>query len=282
MPAPTRLPPWGRSLKGFILPNRIIKESICTSDEIDRLSAEQEVFFYRLMVSVDDYGLIDARLPILKSKCYPLKSIDIKSIHANLSHLASVGLVKLYNVDGRPYLSITSWAKHQQIRAKRAKCPMPEDGVEINCNQMLSDAPVIQSNPIQSESNPNPNPIVGADKPLENIAAFVLPDWVDSENWNLWVKTRKKKMIAEQMQAQIKKLDKWRIAGLDHASALSNAAINGWQGLIEPTNRGGAPPSNSKQAARDRYDQQAREAHERIFGNEPTERDITSTATRIA
>lgn len=141
------------------MPNRIIKESICTSDEIDQLSPEQEVLFYRLMVVVDDFGLIDARLPILKSKCYPLKSIDINSIQANLARLVEVGLVKLYRVEGKPYLSITNWAKHQQIRAQRAKYPMPEEGEDITCNQLISDAPVIQSNPIQSESESNPNPI---------------------------------------------------------------------------------------------------------------------------
>ena len=142
------------------MPNRIIKESICTSEEIDALTAEQEVFFYRLTVVVDDFGLIDARLPILKSKCYPLKSIDINSIQANLARLVDVGLVKLYRAEGKPYLSITNWAKHQQIRAQRAKCPMPEDGSPITCNQLISDAPVIQSNPIriQSESNPISEP----------------------------------------------------------------------------------------------------------------------------
>lgn len=150
------------------MPNRIIKESICTSDEIDQLNSEQEVFFYRLMVVVDDFGLIDARLPILKSKCYPLKSIDINSIQSNLARLVTVGLVRLYRVDGKPYLSITNWAKHQQIRAQRAKYPMPEDGEEITCNQLISDAPVIQSNPIQSESNPNPiSEPKGSSSPLQ-------------------------------------------------------------------------------------------------------------------
>lgn len=43
------------------MPNRIIKESICTSDTLSRLSDFQENFFYRLIVSVDDYGRLDAR-----------------------------------------------------------------------------------------------------------------------------------------------------------------------------------------------------------------------------
>lgn len=139
------------------MPNRIIKESICTSEEIDLLDSEQEVFFYRLMVVVDDFGLMDARLSILKAKCYPLKSIEINSIQLNLARLQAVGLVKLYQVDGKPFLSITNWAKHQQIRAKRAKYPTPDRGDEITCNQLIANVPVIQSNPILSLSG-EPDP----------------------------------------------------------------------------------------------------------------------------
>jgi len=140
------------------MPNRIIKESICTSDEIDALTAEEEVFFYRLMVNCDDFGLLDARPKILASKCYPLKSIDIKRIVKMIGALVEVGLVNLYKVDERPYLAIAKWSEHQQIRAKRPKFPQQKEGAAIKCNQLLSDAPVIQSNPIQSESNPNPIP----------------------------------------------------------------------------------------------------------------------------
>lgn len=139
------------------MPNRILKESICTSEEIDLLDSEQEVFFYRLMVVVDDFGLMDARLSILKAKCYPLKSIEINSIQQNLARLQEVGLVRLYQVGGKPYLSITNWAKHQQIRAKRAKYPTPGQGDEITCNQLIANVPVIQSNPILSLSG-KPDP----------------------------------------------------------------------------------------------------------------------------
>ena len=37
------------------MPNRILKESICRSDTIDHLTWFEEVLFYRLIVSCDDY-----------------------------------------------------------------------------------------------------------------------------------------------------------------------------------------------------------------------------------
>jgi hypothetical protein len=73
-------------------------------------------------------------------------------------------------------------------------------------------------------------------------AAFALPDWIDRNTWDLWLKTRKgKKMIPEQMLAQVEKLEKWKDAGLDYASALKASADAGWQGLFEPKQSGKIP-----------------------------------------
>ena len=43
------------------MPNRILKESICRSEEIDSLSWFEEVLFYRLIVICDDFGRYDGR-----------------------------------------------------------------------------------------------------------------------------------------------------------------------------------------------------------------------------
>ena len=131
------------------MPNRIIKETICSSEKIDQLGADAECFFYRLIVNCDDFGLLDARPAILKSKCYPLKSIDSKRLQMMLAALAEAGLVELYSVEGRPYLHIKKWDRHQQIRAKRAKYPMPSERDEITCNQLISDDSNCTRNPIQ-------------------------------------------------------------------------------------------------------------------------------------
>lgn len=139
------------------MPNRIIKESICTSDSLDTLSWFEEVLFYRLIVNCDDYGRFDGRAAVIKSRLFPLKdNLTVKAVDAALNKLVSAELVVLYVFEDKPYLYLPTWDKHQQIRAKRSKYPAPEDGLisnDINCNQMIAYVPVIQS-----ESNPNPNP----------------------------------------------------------------------------------------------------------------------------
>ncbi|MEI3363826.1 MAG: hypothetical protein V8R75_15560 [Oscillospiraceae bacterium] len=143
------------------MPNRIIKESICTSDSISALTDFQETFFYRLIVNCDDFGRMDARPAILKARLYPLRErLTLKEIESALRALATVGCVEVYEVDGKPYLRLPSWEVHQQIRAKKSKFPGPEcanGSNDTTCNQMISDDFKCPRNPIQSESNPNPN-----------------------------------------------------------------------------------------------------------------------------
>ena len=53
--------------------NRILKESICTSNEIDALTWFEEVLFYRLIVSADDYGVYYADPILLAHTLFPRK-----------------------------------------------------------------------------------------------------------------------------------------------------------------------------------------------------------------
>ena len=78
------------------MPNRIIKESICTSDDIDRLSWFEEVVWYRLIVNCDDFGRFDGRPAIIKNRLFPLKdSITLKAVSAAINKLVSFGMVAL-------------------------------------------------------------------------------------------------------------------------------------------------------------------------------------------
>ncbi|MFA6307081.1 MAG: DnaD domain protein [Patescibacteria group bacterium] len=158
------------------MPNRIIKESICTSENIDNLSAEAETLFYRIMVNCDDYGRMEAGPKILRSRCYPLRidRITDDDIKAWLIELIEANLIIHYQVDNKAYLALATWEKHQQIRAKRSKFPAPDGNIsspDNTCKQMIANDSKCPRNPIQS--NPNPNPIhaegAAADKNLSEI-----------------------------------------------------------------------------------------------------------------
>ncbi len=128
------------------MPNRILKESICASDNLNNLTPQEEIMFYRLLVTCDDYGRLDARPTILRSKCFPLKVDTIKNtdILEWLAALEKHQLLSQYSVNGGTYLQILTWESHQQVRAKRSKYPSPDNignqlqANDINCKQMSS------------------------------------------------------------------------------------------------------------------------------------------------
>ena len=129
--------------------NRIIKESICTSDNLDTLSYFQEVFFYRLIVNCDDYGRMDGRVKILKSKLFPLKVLEDEDNTEALYSLTDAKLILLYQVCDHQYIQIVNWNRHQIVRNKKSRYPAPSDN---NCIQLNSIDNNCGSNPIQSKS----------------------------------------------------------------------------------------------------------------------------------
>lgn len=139
------------------MPNRIIKDSIHTSERLNALSDFQFRLWVSLITYVDDFGRGDARPAVIRGTCFPLRDrITNRDIEAALTALAGAGCVGLYNVDGKPYLYFPNWESHQSIRNKRSRFPAPETckqlkSIECNCNQLNAIVPVIQSNP-----NPNP------------------------------------------------------------------------------------------------------------------------------
>lgn len=109
------------------MPNRVIKESIKRSAEIDKLTWFQEVVFYRLLVTVDDYGIYYADPVILRSDLFPTKEdVTKKSIQECIAKLEELGIIRIYEAEGRKYLQFLTWEKHQRIRNSVKKFPFPQ------------------------------------------------------------------------------------------------------------------------------------------------------------
>lgn len=112
------------------MPNRMLKEGIKRSAQIDQLSWFEEVVFYRLLVTADDYGCVDGRSILLRNDLFPTKdNVTKKAVEDAVNHLASVGLLRKYAVSGTPYLFFPTWEKHQRLRAKKRKYPAPPSDV---------------------------------------------------------------------------------------------------------------------------------------------------------
>lgn len=139
------------------MPNRIIKESLCSSEKIASLSDFEFRLWVGLITQVDDAGRGDARPAIIKGRVFPFRErLSIKDIDAALQALAAKGCVSLYAVDGKPYFLFPGWVKHQRVRDCKPKYPEPPENLNLpqsaaSCGELPQSAALIQS-----ESNPNP------------------------------------------------------------------------------------------------------------------------------
>jgi len=122
------------------MPNRILKESICTSENLTQLGWGEQVFFLRLLVQCDDFGRFDARVPLLRASCFPfeLDRVTDDLVSQWLQTLRDANLLWLYSVDGKPYLQVTTWDKHQRKRAQYSKYPGPPAAAVI-CGHLTAD-----------------------------------------------------------------------------------------------------------------------------------------------
>lgn len=140
------------------MPNRIIKESTFTSDKIALLSDFEFRLWVGLITIVDDAGRGDARPAIVKGKIFALRErVTIKDIEQAIHGLAAKGCVSLYTVGGKPYFWFPTWSEHQRIRDCKPKYPAPSENDSLQQSAATCGELPPESNPIQSESNSNPN-----------------------------------------------------------------------------------------------------------------------------
>jgi len=143
------------------MPNRILKDSIATSENLNACCVDAQMLFIRLITKADDYGLFEARPAIVRAYCYPLLLDKVSEVDIRkwLKELERNNLVRFYEHDGIDYMTLVNWERHQRIRNQHSKYPSPNGNLRqpaADCGELLQVAAQSESNPIQS--NPESNP----------------------------------------------------------------------------------------------------------------------------
>lgn len=147
------------------MPNRIIRENILTSVPMATLGWPEEVFYRRVMSIVDDYGRYEALPQLLRSRCYPLQTdqVRVADITRWMAACQKAGLVVLYEVAGKTYLQIEKFGQQQRTPSK---FPAPPQ-TAIICDQKIAAAPVFVS--VVADGGVTPKPPKGADALFEKF-----------------------------------------------------------------------------------------------------------------
>lgn len=107
------------------MPSRVLREGILTSERVNSLDWEEEVFYRRLMSVVDDFGRFTAHSSLLRAALYPLKLDTVRDsdVDRMLEAVEQAGLVRVYVVAQKRFVELLDF--RQQTRAKESKYPDP-------------------------------------------------------------------------------------------------------------------------------------------------------------
>jgi hypothetical protein len=211
---------------------RTIKPEFWRDDALSKVSAEAALLAIGLLNHADDDGYFNANPKLIEADIFPLRELS-GSVTGMVQELAGIGYIKLFSVpDGRRYGCIANFDKHQVINKKNPSkikelCTIPED----------YGSPTVAL-PVGKERKGKEKE--GEKEQGKRFAPFDPPEWINREHWDAWHScAKRRKASAAQKQLAVDKLSKWRSEGLDHAGALENAAVGGYQGLFLPDRPGG-------------------------------------------
>lgn len=108
----------------FFMPNRVLRDWT-TSEAVNQLSFEAEVFFTRLIMKADDHGNYTANPKLLNAALFPLKDLTAKEVEGFLAQCVACGVLSIYQVDGKQYVNIPNFG--QRLRQMRSSYPQPAD-----------------------------------------------------------------------------------------------------------------------------------------------------------
>ena len=126
------------------MPTRLLRDWT-DSEPVNGLSWQEEVFFTRLIMKVDDFGRFSANPKLLNSLLFPLKDgIRDAEISRILTNLQSADLIAVYEVKGKSYLEIKKLGT--KPRSIKSKFPSP-------CEQMQTNVCSMQTNVCDPKAN---------------------------------------------------------------------------------------------------------------------------------
>ena len=198
------------------MPTRYLKPGVRDSESIEALSPHAEILYYRLIVTVDDFGRYDARPAMVKAACFPIReSMTAIKVNALLEELAKHYLISVYMVDGKPYLQMCRWDNIP--RAKESKYPAPES----ECEQVYAD--------VCKQNTDAPLTETETETKTVNRKPDTAPEGVSPEVWDSFVKQRKsrKAQITANVLAAIDREAKK--AGWSLDAALNEMVVRNWQ-----------------------------------------------------
>ena len=136
---------------------RNIKPGFFRNSELIEVSFAARLLFIGLWTLADREGRLECRPKQIKMELFPADSVDCEEL---IDEVITTGTVVKYTVDGKDYLQVVNFAKHQNPHHKEKASTIPAPGKP-------------EANPRQALDKPEANPRATV---LNPDSGFLIPD----------------------------------------------------------------------------------------------------------
>jgi hypothetical protein len=105
---------------------RNIKPEFWISEQVISCSIPARLLFIGLWNFSDDHGIHPNSFLKIKAQIFPADSFTLDDIKNFTQELIDNELIVEYDAEGKEYLMIITWKKHQKIDKPSYKYPLPE------------------------------------------------------------------------------------------------------------------------------------------------------------
>lgn len=202
---------------------RTIKPEFWTDEKLSECSLSAHLLFMGLISFADDDGRMEYQPARIRMQIFPCGRVAHGELIECIRELSERSVIRLYTVDGKDYLDIPNFRKHQKInRPTQSKLPgfsgkLSENSVSAHGGKgkerkgSIRDYVPVDESTGSSEKKPKAN---GLDRNLEQqiLDAYheLLPDLPRVRDWNDRRHRKLAARIRERAAKGADKVDYWR------------------------------------------------------------------------
>ena len=213
-------------------------------------SPTARLLFVGLWNFCDDGGCHPASAKTIKAEVFPGDDISSSDVQALIHELIEQGLLREYEMAGKPYWCVTGW-HHQKIDKPTFKYPRPPEfrqpGAEVSGNTSSSaSGDVVESSPPDVEGKGEdglPNSAGKREGKKVSRKTSIPEDFIISERVKVWAKGKGLDRLEEHLEAFKAKCAANGYAYADHDAAFMEAIRGDWAKL----GRSATPSSQGSQ-----------------------------------
>ncbi len=271
---------------------RNIKPGFFRNADLVELPYEARLLFIGLWTIADRAGRMEDRPKQIKMELFPADSLDVDSL---LDQLASIGMVARYSHEGKRYLQVVNFVKHQNPHKDEKASTLPDqdghvahqepekkkhraDTVQAPCESgadtvaigLIPDS-LIPDSPIPDNTPDGVNGVAAVSAPAAAPAVRkrsapppTKPDDVEQQTWDDWLSLRTKKRASVSLTVVDEARAESVKAGLTLDRFLRIWCLRGSQGLqadwlkpaeLQRFGRDAGVETFAQQAARERMEE---------------------------